>query len=78
MALPSLAYLGQFAFDHADKAIPLLVGLWKTWLMNRRGRKVRLKVGDIEVEAHTPEEIEKLLVLAQETQQRNQQPKVIP
>jgi len=38
------------------------------WLKERYGRKVRLKVGDIEAEAGTTEEIEKLLARAQELQ----------
>jgi hypothetical protein len=52
------------------------------WLGARSGRRVRVKIGDIEAEAHTREEVETLLARAQEIQQqiaqRNQQPKVIP
>jgi len=40
----------------------------------RYGRKVRLKIGEIEAEAQTREEVEKLLARAQEIQQRNQPP----
>lgn len=53
-----------------------LGGIIGAWLTAKYGRKVRLKVGEIEAEAHTPEEVEKLLARAQEIQQRNQ-PKVI-
>ena len=38
-------------------ALPIIVA----WLHGRYGRKVRLKVGDVEVEARTVNEIEKLL-----------------
>jgi hypothetical protein len=31
------------------------------WLHARSGRKVRLKFGDVEAEARTPEEVEQLL-----------------
>jgi hypothetical protein len=37
---------------------------------------VRLKIGDIEAEAQTAEEVERLIARAHEIQQRNQ-PKVI-
>ena len=46
------------------------------WLHARYGRKVRLKIGDIEAEAQTLKEVEKLIARAQEIQQRNQ-PKVV-
>jgi hypothetical protein len=46
-------------------------------LASRSGRrKVRLKIGDIEAEAQTVKEVEKLLARAQEMQRSNQ-PKVI-
>jgi hypothetical protein len=38
------------------------------WISGRSGRKVRLKVGDIEVEARTIEEVEQLLKRAQAVQ----------
>jgi len=46
------------------------------WLHARSGRKVRLKIGDIEAEARTVEEVEKLLDRAKDIQQRNE-PKMI-
>ena len=39
------------------------------WLRNRYGRKVRIKVGDIEAEASTAEEIDQLLLRAQALKQ---------
>lgn len=38
------------------------------WISGRHGRKMRLKVGDIEVEARTIEEVEQLLLRARELQ----------
>jgi hypothetical protein len=74
-----LASLGWNAAIGA--AVPALCGALGAWLASRSGRKVRIKIGDIEAEAHTQEEVEKLLAHAQEIQQqnsqRNQQPKVI-
>ena len=46
------------------------------WLHARYGRKVRLKVGEIEAEAQSVEDVEKLLARVQEIQHSNQ-PKVI-
>ncbi|WP_322034624.1 hypothetical protein [Burkholderia sp. BCC1970] len=45
------------------------------WFQGRTGRKLRLKVGDVEVEARTPEEVEQLLKQAQalQTDQRGKQ-----
>lgn len=42
-------------------AIGALSGAVAVWLQGHAGRKVRLKVGDIEVEARTIEEVEQLL-----------------
>src|SRR5262249_25638002 len=51
------------------------------WLGSRNGRKVRIKIGDIEAEAQTREDVEALLARAQEIQkqiaQRKEQPKQI-
>jgi len=49
-----------------------LGGVFGVWLQARSGRRVRLKVGEIEVEAQTVEEVERLLACAQEILQRNQ------
>lgn len=35
-----------------------------TWLQGRAGRKIRLKVGDVEIEASNPEDFERLLAEA--------------
>lgn len=40
--------------------------VFESWFAAKTGRKVRLKVGDIEVEAHSVAEVERLLERAQE------------
>ncbi|WP_250537425.1 hypothetical protein [Caballeronia sp. AZ10_KS36] len=40
---------------------PALGAALAGWFQGRAGRKLRLKVGSVEVEAHTPEEVEHLL-----------------
>jgi hypothetical protein len=47
---------------------PILTGILAAWLQSKAGRKVRLKVGDIEVEARTVEEADQLLQRAQALQ----------
>lgn len=57
--------MGEFVIPLAQVIGPVLGGAAVAWLQGRAGRKLRLKVGDIEVEARTPEEIEQLLERAQ-------------
>jgi hypothetical protein len=45
----------------ADVISPMLSAAALAWLQGRAGRRLRLKVGDIEVEARTPEEGEQML-----------------
>lgn len=61
--------VGQFVVPIAQIVIPVLGGVLVVWLKGRVGRKVRLKIGDVEAEATTPEEVEKLLLRAKEFQQ---------
>jgi hypothetical protein len=70
-----LDLLARFVVDLEKFAMPaasLLVG----WLTGRNGRKARVKVGDIEAEARTPEELERLLKRALEIR-AEQEPKRI-
>ena len=69
-------FLGDFSIKIIAILGPFLVTAVGAWLHGRYGRKVRLKVGEIEAEAQTVEEVEKLLKRAEEIQQRKQ-PKVI-
>ncbi|MDN7716247.1 hypothetical protein [Burkholderia gladioli] len=40
---------------------PAIAAAVTTWLQGRAGRKIRLKVGDVEIEASTSEDFERLL-----------------
>jgi hypothetical protein len=51
-------------------AMPVVGTIVGAWLTTRNGRKVRVKVGDIEVEAGTPEEVERLLEQALKIKER--------
>lgn len=56
---------------------PVLTGILGAWLQSKAGRKVRLKDGDIEVEAHTVDEVGKLLDMLAERRAK-QEPKEDP
>ena len=53
--------VGEFVIPRAQVIGPVLGVTAVAWLQGRAGRKLRLKAGDIEVEARTPEEIGQLL-----------------
>ena len=54
--------LGEYFLQHVPEgAVGAIIGAFGTWLKVRGGRRVRLKVDDIEAEAHTIEEIERLI-----------------
>src|SRR5262245_48316394 len=57
--------VGEFVIPLAQVIGPVLGGAAVAWLQGRAGRKLRLKAGDIEVEARTLGEIEQLLERAQ-------------
>jgi hypothetical protein len=77
LQVSQIAYELQTLVNAVTPALCTAVG---AWLGSRNGRKVRIKVGDIEAEAQTREDVEKLLERArgiqQEIQERNQPPKV--
>ena len=68
--------LGELFIKLTEHAVPVIGTAVGVWLHAKYGRRVRLKVGDIEAEAQTAEQVEKLLARALEIQQHNQ-PKVI-
>ena len=51
---------------------PALIACIGVWLHTYYGRKVRLKIGEVEAEGRSVEEIAKLLSMAEQFQQRNQ------
>ncbi len=68
--------LGSLPLAVAAALGPTLGAALGAWLHARYGRKVRLKIGEIEAEAQTPEEVEKLIAEALVIQERNA-PKII-
>lgn len=53
--------LPEYVIQIGQALGPTLGVVLVAWLQGRAGRKVRLKVGDIEAEARTTEELERLL-----------------
>jgi hypothetical protein len=49
---------------------PVVGAVVGAWLHARYGRKVRLKIGDVEAEAQTVEQVEELLSRAEEFQEQ--------
>jgi hypothetical protein len=72
LALIIPPYLGDFIIKFSATVGPALGTLMGAWLHARYGRKIRLKIGDIEAEAQSEEQVEKLLRQAEQFQQRNQ------
>lgn len=64
-------HLGQFLVVAGPAVAAAISAVSAAWLQGRFGRKARLKVGDIEAEARTLEEVEKLVKLAEESQARS-------
>jgi len=69
-------FLGDFLIKFAPTVGPVLAAAGGAWLHAKYGRKIRLKIGDIEAEAQTVEEVEKLLAKAQEIQRKNEPKKI--
>jgi hypothetical protein len=79
MTLDSADAVGGYTGEIAVLATafgPILTGILGAWLQSRTGRKVRLKDGDIEIEAQTVEEIRKLLDMAAEQRARHERKEV--
>ncbi|WEY42049.1 hypothetical protein [Paraburkholderia sp. SUR17] len=73
MTFDAVDATGYALAEYAIKELgPAAIGVIGTavgaWISGRSGRKVRLKVGDIEVEARTVEEVDQLLLRAQAVQ----------
>ena len=53
--------LGEFIFDNAGKLLTALTAVCGIWIKARYGRKIKLKVGNVVLEANTAQEIESLI-----------------
>lgn len=60
------SYLGDFVIPLAQVVGPTLGVVFVAWIQGRSGRKVRVKIGDVEVEAGTAKEVEELFEKAQQ------------
>jgi hypothetical protein len=58
--------ISEVAVDLAPTAGHVIGTIVGTWLMGHSGRKVRLKSGDVEVEAQTPQQVDALLSLLEQ------------
>lgn len=67
--------LPEYIIPLAQAVGPTLGVILVAWLQGRAGRKVRLKVGDVEAEARTAGEVERLLTKAMEMQRAKDEPK---
>ena len=75
---PATLLLGDFLIRVLQSmASPSLGGFVGTWLQAKHGRKVRVRIGDVEAEVQTADEFETLLAKAEENQE-NSPRKVIP
>ena len=64
--------LAEFAIQQlGPSAITGVAAIIGAWVHARVGRSVRLKVGDVEAEAHTSEEVEQLVGKGHELQSRS-------
>ncbi len=52
---------GEFNVTLAAGRNPAFGAVLEAWLQARAGRKIRMRIGDLEMEAHAPEQIELLL-----------------
>lgn len=70
-ALP-LTATSEMLLALAAKAAPTIGTALLAWLHGRLGRRVHVKIGDVEVEASTPKEVAKLLEQAHKLEQSNE------
>lgn len=53
--------LGEFIYDNPGKLLTALTTICGIWIKARYGRKLKMKVGNVVIEANTPQEIELLV-----------------
>ena len=62
--------VGEFAVNLAQTSVPTAIAAAVgAWLHARCGRKARLKIGDVEAEAQSVEEVAQLLKLAEKSRE---------
>ena len=57
---------GEFLIPLAQIVVPALTAVAVAWITKKNGRKLRLKVGDVELEGNTKEDIDLLVAKAKE------------
>ena len=67
-----LSHIGALLSVAAQKAAPPLAAALATWIGTRAGRKVKIKVGEVEIEAGSAKEVKDLLDQAQEFKRANE------
>jgi hypothetical protein len=67
-------FLGEFIVPCTTVAGPTLIAATNVWLQGRADRRLRLKMGDTEVEANSPGELYGLLNLTMAVSQRHEKP----
>lgn len=67
-------YVGEFILKLAPEIGTILTAVLIAWLKGASGRKVRLKVGDVEAEARTVADIEKLIKQAERLRTSSRKP----
>lgn len=63
--------IGEFIFNNAGTLITALTTLAGTWIGSRYGRKLKLKIGDKEIEANTLAELEVMVGLIETVESSN-------
>jgi hypothetical protein len=67
-------FVGEFIVPCTPVAGPTLIAATNVWLQGRADRRLRLKMGDTEVEANSPGELYGLLNLTMAVSQRHEKP----
>lgn len=62
--------IGEYAFKIAGVLIPAIAAAAAAYISGRAGRKIKVKFGDVEVEAGTLEQVEQAFKLIEESRER--------
>lgn len=57
--------LGQFVLDFTSNIQPILTAAVTSWFLSRKGRKVRMKIDGMDLEANSIEEMDKLIKISE-------------